>query len=199
MQKSRNTASHRVKKAINFPSIFGCKKLPCLDFFAIVTAFAVSLLFLAGLVRAHAVQPYSVSKMFGLAQEEPLVESDQTDNKNAYKEVREIRFQGGEEGDEKVFFLVNGFYPPRSIVLEGERPRIACDFYGARLSHDIGRCIKINGRFIQQIRTAIHGGKNPKVRVVLDLVPGKNYDVEQLFYRKDNLYVIKVRQGRSDH
>jgi hypothetical protein len=33
----------------------------------------------------------------------------------------------------------------------------------------------------------------------LDLVPGKNYEVEQIFYKKENLYVIIVKEERADH
>lgn len=131
------------------------------------------------------------------AHAEPIVESNQTDDTKINKELIEIRVELAEGGPEKVFFLVNGFYPPRYLALEGDSPRIACDFFGARLGKGVGRCIEVNGRLIQQIRTAVHGGKEPKVRVVLDLVPGKSYDVEQIFYQKDNLYVITVKEESS--
>ena len=97
--------------------VFGCKTFAHSGFFAIVTAYAVSLFVLSGLAQAFSVKPYSVSKMSGPAREETVVESGQTDNKKTYKEVREIRVECAEEGEEKVFFLINGFYPPRRIAL----------------------------------------------------------------------------------
>jgi hypothetical protein len=199
MQTSRKRAFGKVKRAVPILSFFGCKTFLHSRILTIVTASAVSLFLLLGLAYASSVLSYSAGKTSGRTHEEPVVESNQTYNTKINKEVREIRVEFAGGGEEKVFFLVNGFYPPKRIALEGDRPRIACDFYGARLGKGIGRCIKVNGRLIQQIRTAVHQGKNPKVRVVLDLMPGKNYEVEQVFYKKDNLYVITVKEERADH
>jgi hypothetical protein len=199
MHTSRKAAFYKVKRAIPIFSVFGSKTFLHSGILTTVTASAVGLFLLLGLAYASSILSYSERKKSGWAHEEPIVESNQTDNTKVIKEVREIRFESAEGGEEKVFFLVNGFYPPRRIVLEGDRPRIACDFYGARLGKGIGHCIKVNGRLIQQIRTAVHPGENPKIRVVLDLVPGKNYDVEQIFYKKENLYVIIVKEERADH
>jgi hypothetical protein len=199
MQTSRKTAFGKVKRAVSVSSVFGCKKFLHSGILTIVSASAVSLFLLLGLAYASSVFSYSTRKTSCRAHEEPIVASNQTDNTEIDKEVREIRVELAEGGEEKVFFLVNGFYPPRRLALEGDRPRIACDFFGARLGKGIDRCIKVNGRLIQQIRTAVYQGKNPKVRVVLDLVPGKNYEVEQIFYKKENLYVITVKEERADH
>jgi hypothetical protein len=199
MQTSRKTAFGKVKRAVPVSSVFGSKTFLHSGILTIVSASAVSLFLLLGLAYASSVIPYSTRKTSCRAHEEPIVASNQTDNTEIDKEVKDIRVELAEGGEEKVFFLVNGFYPPRRLALEGDRPRIACDFFGARLGKGIDRCIKVNGRLIQQIRTAVYQGKNPKVRVVLDLVPGKNYEVEQIFYKKENLYVITVKEERADH
>ncbi len=179
--------------------ISDCKTFLNPGILTIVTVSAVSLFLLLGLAYASSVPSYSDKKTSGRAHEEPIAESKQTDDTKIDKEVKDIRVECAEGGAEKVFFLVNGFYPPRHIALEGDKPRIACDFHGARLAKGIGRLIKINCRLIQQIRTAVHRGKDPKVRVVVDLVPGKNYGVERIFYKKDNLYVIIVKEQRADN
>ena len=196
MQTSLKTAFAKVKRAIPILSIFGCKTLLQSGILTIVTASAVSLFLLFGLSYASSVLSYSAGKTSGRQHENRFVESNQnqTDGAGVSKEVKKIRFEFAPGGEEKVFFLISGFYPPKYFALEGDRPRVACDFYGARLGKGIGRCIEVNGRLIQQIRTAVHPGKNPKVRIVLDLVPGKNYDVEQVFYKKENLYVITVKE-----
>jgi len=182
-------------------SIFGCKIFLLSGILTIVTASAVSLFLLLGFAYASSTLSDSARRTSGRAYEDRFVETHQkqTDATETSKEIREIRVEFAEGGEEKVFFLLNGFYPPKYLALEGDRPRIACDFYGARLGKGIDRCIKVNGRLIHQIRAAIHGGKSPKVRVVLDLVPGKNYEIEQVFYKKDNLYVITVKEERADH
>jgi hypothetical protein len=199
MQTSRKTAFGKVKRTVPVLSVFGCKTFLHSGILTIVTASALSIFLLLGLAYASSVIPYSGRKTSCRVHEEPIVASNQTDNTKIDKEVREIRVEFAEGGEEKVFFLVNGFYPPKRLALEGDRPRIACDFFGARLGKGIDRCIKVNGRLIQQIRTAVYQGENPKVRVVLDLVPGKNYEVEQIFYKKENLYVIIVKEERADH
>jgi hypothetical protein len=112
----------------------------------------------------------------------------------ATKEIKEIRFEITAEGKEKVLFVLNGFFPPDTFVLEGERPRTVCDFYDTLLGEGIGRCIEVNGRFIQQIRSGVYGGEKPKVRIVLDLIPNKNYDIEQTFLKKEHLYTLVVME-----
>jgi len=127
-------------------------------------------------------------------------QEDQPLSTGTAKKIRGIRFEVMREGEEKVFLMLNGFFPPDAFVLQGERPRAVCDFYDTGLGEGIGRCIEVNGRFIQQIRTGVYGGEKSKVRIVLDLVPGKNYEVEQIFFRKENLYtlVVKPKKGPSD-
>ncbi len=46
------------------------------------------------------------------------------------------------------------------------------------------RTIGVNGKYVLQVRTGIHPPPEPKTRVVLDLVPNHDYEVEQLFYEK---------------
>ncbi|MCD6298965.1 MAG: hypothetical protein J7M30_17620 [Deltaproteobacteria bacterium] len=201
MQTTQEMASGKVKRAVPILSIFGCKILLRSGLLTILTASIVGIFFVLGSSYASSAPLDSGIKTFGHAHENRFVEpyQKQTDATEISKEVREIRVEFAPEGEEKVLFLLNGFYPPKYLVLEGDRPRIACDFYGARLGKDIGRCIKVNGRLVQQIRTAVYRGKNPKIKVVLDLVPGKNYEVEQIFYKKDNRYVIAVKEERADH
>jgi len=127
-------------------------------------------------------------------------QEDQPLNTVTIKKIRGIRFEVMKEGEENVFLMLNGFFPPDTFVLQGERPRAVCDFYDTGLGEGIGRCIEVNGMFIKQIRTGVYGGEKSKVRIVLDLVPGKNYEVEQIFFRKENLYtlIVKPKKEPSD-
>lgn len=115
-----------------------------------------------------------------------------------FKEIKEISVKVMPQGEERAVFLLNGFYPPHMFALEGESPKVVCDFFDARLANGINRRVQVNGSLIQQVRIGIHKGARPKVRIVLDLAPHYNYDVQQILLKEKNLYTVIVkRQGNS--
>ena len=93
---------------------------------------------------------------------------------------------------EAVVFQVDGFQPPETFVLKGERPRVVCDFLNTRARDNIGDRIEPAGSLVKDIRVAPYGGGTPRVRIVLDLNPGSNYVVDQTFYKKENRYIVTV-------
>lgn len=105
--------------------------------------------------------------------------------------LSEVKFEDTSNKGEMVLFKLNDFYPPIVFGIEKGDPRVVCDFLGATLSKDVKRIIDTGGKFVKQIRLARH--KNPeKIRVVLDLVPNSNYDLQQVFFKEDNLFVIII-------
>ena len=65
------------------------------------------------------------------------------------------------------------------------------DFNNTKLL-DAGKgTIKANGKFVKMIRTT-KTKKPEKVRVVIDLEPNRSYDLQQVFFKEDNLFVIIV-------
>ncbi len=108
-------------------------------------------------------------------------------------EITDIRVDAVPDGNEKVIFTLNGFYPPETFVLEEDIPKVVCDFFSVTLGPDVKKHTEINGSFIQKIRIGIHGGAKPKLRVVLDLMPDRNYEVEQVFFKKENLYTLTFK------
>ena len=103
-----------------------------------------------------------------------------------------IRFEHSVQ-EEKVFLQLNGFYPPEVFAIKGEKPRMVCDFKNVRLSETIEKVTETKGNLILRIRVGIHTAPAPKTRVVLDLVPHKNYTIEQNFFQQDNTYVLSIR------
>jgi hypothetical protein len=95
--------------------------------------------------------------------------------------------------EEIVNIVMTGNFPPETQVIEGDTPRIFCDFPEVRMEKTIQRTIAVNGKFILQIRTGIHPPPAPKSRVVLDLVPNHDYEVEQLYYENENRYSLIIR------
>lgn len=112
--------------------------------------------------------------------------------------LKEIQFVKTSANEEKVIFLLNGFYSPEIFALKGEKPRVVCDFINLRLENTVKRQIDTNGDFIQCIRVGIHPSASSKVRVVLDLVPYQSYDIQQIFFRKDNTFVLIVHLTQAE-
>lgn len=90
--------------------------------------------------------------------------------------------------------ILNGFYPPQVNAAEGSPPRIICDFPEVGLEKGIPKVLPVNGKYITQVRVGLHTQPVSKVRIVLDLVPEHNYEVEQFFYQKENLYTLLVKK-----
>ncbi len=105
--------------------------------------------------------------------------------------LKEVSFDSTSEKGEMVLFKLNGFFPPIVYGVEEGLPRVVCDFKNTTLADSIKNINDINGKFIKSIRIGKH--KNPeKIRVVLDLEPFNSYDLEQVFFKEDNLFVIIV-------
>jgi len=107
--------------------------------------------------------------------------------------LQTLRFEKSSDKQEKVFFVLNGFYPPEVFSLKGDMPRLICDFKNVRPGETIHKILETNGNLILRIRVGIHTSPTPKTRVVLDLAAHKNYAVEQNFFQQDNTYVLTIR------
>jgi hypothetical protein len=99
---------------------------------------------------------------------------------------------------EKVFFKLNGFYPPGVFTLTGDQPRIVCDFKKVNLEKSFTQYLKTDGTFVLLIRVGIYHPPDPKIRVVLDLSPKKNYTIEQIFFQKDTTFALIIRPEHAD-
>ena len=86
---------------------------------------------------------------------------------------------------------LSGRLIPRIIPFElkGKRPRVIIDFPGASASALPAR-IKSPSPFARSIRTGIHTRPEPKVRLVIDLVPGRLYRIEQWFRKDINRFLL---------
>lgn len=109
----------------------------------------------------------------------------------------DVTYESTANDSEMVLFKLNDFYPPIVFGIEKGNPRVVCDFLDTGLASDIQPVIQTNGIFVSKIRTARH--PNPeKVRVVLDLVANKNYDLQQVFFKEDNLFVIIISEFEKE-
>lgn len=108
-------------------------------------------------------------------------------------ELLGLSFDDSSNRGEMVLFHLNDFFPPTVSAIEKETPRVLCDFNDMRLGKDVTTSLFANGKYVERIRAARH--ENPgKVRVVLDLAPDRDYDLQQVFFKNDNLFVLIVNE-----
>jgi len=114
----------------------------------------------------------------------------------SFKELREIRIERTSDKEEKVTFVLNGFYPPKTSVSEEETPKIVCDFPETRMSDSIKPTIEVNGIYLKQIRLKIQEGTPSKLMAVLEMMPNLNYSIKQTFFKKENCYTLTLKEDR---
>lgn len=106
-------------------------------------------------------------------------------------ELESIKFDPSSPKGEMVMFKLSGFFPPSVHGVEEGIPRVICDFNNTKLAGSAKKLIKTEGKFVRSIRTS-KTKKPEKVRVVIDLEPNHSYDLQQVFFKDDNLFVIIV-------
>jgi len=108
-------------------------------------------------------------------------------------QLLEVSFDDSSNRGEMVLFHLNDFFPPTVSAIEKNNPRVLCDFQNMRLSGNVQKNIIAGGKYVENIRTAYHADKD-KVRVVLDLSPDRDYDLQQVFFKNDNLFVLIINE-----
>ncbi|MEA2116513.1 MAG: AMIN domain-containing protein [Thermodesulfobacteriota bacterium] len=118
-------------------------------------------------------------------------EEPETDKSSVPPILSSVTFDNSTNRGEMVLFKLNDFHPPIVFGVEEGLPRVVCDFKGAVAAEDVPNVIKTDGKYVHTIR--IGKEKTPKkVRVVLDLNSSINYDLQQVFFKDDNLFVIII-------
>lgn len=113
--------------------------------------------------------------------------------KDSMSQILGISFDDSSNRGEMVLFRLNDFHPPTVSAIEKDNPRVLCDFTNTTLGKDVQESIFSNGKFVERIRAAQH--TNPeKVRVILDLSADRDYDLQQVFFKNDNLFVLIVNE-----
>jgi AMIN domain len=107
--------------------------------------------------------------------------------------VLNISFDDSSAKGEMVLFHLSGFHPPSVSAVEKDNPRVFCDFLGMEIDKGVEEVITAKGKFVERI-TAAKPSTPEKVRVVLHLVPNRDYDLQQMFFKNDNLFVLIVNE-----
>ena len=110
--------------------------------------------------------------------------------------LESVKFDGTSTKGEMVLFKLNDFHPPVIHGVEEGVPRIICEFNNTQLADSAKNLIKADGKYVKVIR--ISKNKKPdRIRVVLDLEPNHSYDLQQIFFKEDNLFVIIVNRVKK--
>lgn len=102
-----------------------------------------------------------------------------------------VSFERSTNDKEMVLFRLSGFHPPVVFSMEEEQLLVVCDFLDVTLEPGMKKRLKSNGKYIRGVKLTIHQ-EPQKVRAVLELKDSFNYDLKQVFFREDNLFVIIV-------
>lgn len=108
-------------------------------------------------------------------------------------ELLAVSYDDSSNRGEMVLFHLNDFFPPSVAAVEKENPRVLCDFNDMSLAKDVKDSIFANGKFVERIRITEQKDLH-KIRVILDLTPDRDYDLQQVFFKNDNLFVLIVNE-----
>lgn len=106
--------------------------------------------------------------------------------------INKISFEQSPDNVEKVVIDLNNFQPPVVLGKEEGTPTIICEFMEASAEQEVPALIATNGNHIKQILVE-KNTKPPQVKVILELRPNRQYDLQQIFYKAQNLYVLFVK------
>ncbi len=112
-------------------------------------------------------------------------------------QLLDVSFDDSSDRGEMVLFHLTDFSPPIVSALEKGNPRVLCDFMTTGMGKGVEENIYANGKFVERIRTSRHQ-KPDKVRVELELTPDRDYDLQQVFFKNDNLFVLIINELPPD-
>jgi hypothetical protein len=104
-----------------------------------------------------------------------------------------VSYDDSSNRGEMVLFHLTDFYPPKVAAIEKETPRVLCDFTDMVLADDLEKDIATGGRFVSRIRL-VEDTVQQKIQVIIDLAPDHDYDLQQVFFKNDNLFVLIINE-----
>jgi len=105
--------------------------------------------------------------------------------------LSDVSFKDTSNKGEMILFKLNGFHPPEVSGEEKGSPKVTCTFNETMLGSEVVASQQTDGEFVKKINVVKADGDSP-LRVIIELVPNKNYDLQQVFFKEDNLFVIIV-------
>lgn len=102
-----------------------------------------------------------------------------------------VLFEKNSNRGEMVMFRLNKFHPPVVFGLEEQKPQVICDFQDTAAGARVPERITADGKYVRGISITKDEAGN-KLRAVLDMAPNYSYDLQQVFFKNDNLFVLII-------
>jgi len=107
--------------------------------------------------------------------------------------LMEISSENLYNGGIKVLFILSEVHSPKMYHYKGaSSPKVVCDFFNVKIKPGLKKDIRVNTDYIKNVRMGEHHHPNEKVRVVLDLVPGNDYTVDEI-PPEPNVFAVIIR------
>ncbi|MBM9531906.1 AMIN domain-containing protein, partial [Desulfoprunum benzoelyticum] len=104
--------------------------------------------------------------------------------------VSSVTLHRDDAGQERIRIKLVGTHAPQVFAYHGDNPRLICDFPGAGYAGLVKPVIRGEGTLVRGIRVGVHNPPDKKVRVVLDLQPGRKYTYDREFNKEENILNI---------
>jgi hypothetical protein len=111
--------------------------------------------------------------------------------------LRNISVKFGPGGHERVFIEFNREIAPEISSIGGKDPRIVIDVKSVLSMRQGLKNIDVQGKLIRQIRSNLDYASR-QLRIVIDLAPSRNYDVEPVFYRAEKIYMVDITEAATE-
>ncbi len=103
-----------------------------------------------------------------------------------------VAFETSPDGAETVTVSMTGFQAPEIFAMvEDKVPKLVCDFHGARAGRKMPHRLDTKGGLVRRVRLGVHS-KPAKVRMVLDLEPGRDYELQQQYLTDEGKFKVVV-------
>lgn len=111
--------------------------------------------------------------------------------------IKDVRLEKISAQEVRVLISLTGLCVPNIFPIEEKKLRLVCDLPGAGMEGGIQRPIACDGKIVESVRTGVHDFPESKTRLVFDLQNGYDYKVNQIYFQKDNMLVIVIRQNEQ--
>lgn len=109
----------------------------------------------------------------------------------------DVSYERSTNEEEMVLFQLNGFYPPMVYSAEGNALLVVCEFEDGVVEDGVEPVLETGGEFINTVE--VRSMEVPKkIRVLLTLRGTHTYDLKQVFFKEDNLFVVIISKLGED-
>ena len=110
----------------------------------------------------------------------------------------DVSYERSTNDKEMVLFQLNGFYPPMVYSAESNELLVVCEFDNGVVEDGVEPVLETGGEFIDTVE--VRSMEAPrKIRVLLTLRGDATYDLKQVFFKEDNLFVVIISKlGDND-